>query len=216
MKTTKMNLGTEVQKIIKVNKTGLQTFLSIVIVSGFMIFGSLPASAHCDSYDGPTIKDAVKALETNNVNLVLKWISAEQEQEIISLFNKTYALKSGDKEVYAIVEKHFFETLVRLHRETEGASYTGLKSAGTTKKIVQMSDQALASKDIDDLLGKLNNHIGNVIREKYEKLAVLDKVKNDSPEKGREFVEAYVDYTHTIEAIHDLVELGGGHAAHKH
>ena len=79
-----------------------------------------------------------------------------------------------------------------------------------------MSDQALASKDIDDLLGKLNNHIGNVIKEKYEKLAELDKVKNDSSEKGREFVEAYVDYTHTIEAIHDLVELGGGHAAHKH
>ena len=36
------------------------------------VFTSTPASAHCDSYDGPVIKDAVKALETNNVNLVLK------------------------------------------------------------------------------------------------------------------------------------------------
>lgn len=217
MRTTKMNLRTEVRaSLLKARKTGLQTILSLVFVSLFMIFGSLSAAAHCDSYDGPTIKDAMKALETNNVNLVLKWITAEQEKEIIPLFNKTYALKSGDKEVYAIVEKHFFETLVRLHRETEGAPYTGLKPAGTTKKIIQLSDQALESKDIDEFLVKLNNHIGKVIREKYEKVAALDNVKNDFPEKGREYVEAYVDYTHTIEAIHDIVEQGAGHSVHKH
>lgn len=35
-------------------------------------------------------------------------------------------------------------------------------------------------------------------------------------EKGREYVEAYVDYTHTIEAIHDIVDQTGGHSAHKH
>lgn len=211
-----MNLGTEVPKGIKTSNSSLQAILSIVFVSLFIIFGSLQASAHCDSYDGPAKKDAIKALETNNVNLVLKWIAPEQEKEIIPLFNKTYALKSGDKEVYAIVEKHFFETLVRLHREAEGAPYTGLKPAGTTKKIVLLSDQAIVSKDIEDLLGNINNHIGKVIREKYEKVVALDKVKNDSPEQGREFVEAYVDYTHTIEAIHDIVEQGGGHSAHNH
>lgn len=217
MRTTEIYLRTYVQSsILKTRKTSFQTILSLVFVSLFMIFGSLPASAHCDSYDGPTIKDAIKALETNNVNLVLKWITAEQEKEIIPLFNKTYTLKSGDKEVYAIVEKHFFETLVRLHRETEGAPYTGLKPAGTTKKIIQLSDRALDSKDIDEFLGKLNIHIEKVIREKYEKVAVLDKVKNDSPEKGREYVKAYVDYTHTIEAIHDIVEQGAGHKAHEH
>lgn len=217
MKTNEMNLGTEVSTRLFKNRTaGLQTILTLVIVSLFMIFGSVPASAHCDSYDGPTIKDAVKALETNNVKLVLKWIKPEQEKEIIPLFNKTYALKSGDKEVYAIVEKHFFETLVRLHRETEGAPYTGLKPAGTTKPIILMSDQAIESRNIDDLLGKLNNHIGKVLKEKYEKVAALEKIKNDSPEQGREYVEAYVDYTHTIEAMHDIVEQGSGHAAHNH
>ena len=131
-----------------------------------------------------------------------------------SFVQKTYALKSGDKEVYDIVEKHFFETLVRLHRETEGYPYTGLKPAGTTKLIVQLSDRAIERKNIDDLLGKLNNHIGKVIIEKYEKVAALDKVKNDTPEKGREYVKAYVDYTHTLEAIDDMVEQGG-HSAHK-
>lgn len=118
--------------------------------------------------------------------------------------------KPGDKEVYAIVEKYFLETLVRLYRETEGAPFTGLKPAGTTEMIVQLSDQALADKDIDNLLGKLNDHIGNAISTKYDKVAALDRVKNDSPAKGREFVEAYVDYTHMLEAIHGIIEQGGG------
>ncbi|KOH47129.1 DUF6448 family protein [Sunxiuqinia dokdonensis] len=215
MRTKETNLVTTSPKTLQNRKT-YKTIFSIVLLFLFMIFGTLPVSAHCDSYDGPTIKDAIKALETNNVNLVLKWITPEQEKEIIPLFNKTYSLKKGDKEVYAIVEKHFFETLVRLHRVTEGAPFTGLKPAETTKMIVQLSDKALESNNIDDFLVKLNTHIGKVIKDKYDKVVALEKVKNDSPEKGREYVEAYVDYTHTIEAIHDIAEQGGGHSAHKH
>ncbi len=77
MRQIEMNLRKEVPRsFLKTRKTSLQTVLSLLFVSLFMIFGSLPASAHCDSYDGPVIKDAIKALETNNVNLVLKWITA--------------------------------------------------------------------------------------------------------------------------------------------
>ena len=181
-----------------------------------LLFYSQVTLAHCDSYDGPVIKDAYKALETNNVNLVLKWVSEKQEEEVISLFNKTYKLIKGDKEIYEIVEKHFFETLVRLHRETEGAPYTGLKPAGSTKKIIQLSDNAIKSGSIDDLLVKLNNHIGNVLREKYEKVLELEKVRNESIEEGREYVEAYVDYTHTLEAIHDILVHDSGHSGLEH
>jgi len=43
----------------------------------------------------------------------------------------------------------------------------------------------------------------------------LNTKKNESVEAGRAFVEAYVDYTHTLEAIHDILEHGGGeHAGH--
>jgi hypothetical protein len=215
MRTKEANLATACTKTIQ-NRNGYKSIFSIVLISLFMLFGSVPIYAHCDSYDGPTINDATKALETNNVNLVLKWVTPEQESEIIALFHKTYSLRNGDKEIYEIVEKHFFETLVRLHREAEGASFTGLKPAGTTKMIVQLSDKALENNNIDDLLDKLNTHIGKVIKDKYERVVALEKVKNDSPQKGREYVEAYVDYTHTIEAIHDITEQGGGHPAHKH
>jgi hypothetical protein len=215
MRTKEFKSETEDQKRFSF-KYNLRATLSLLFFAVLILFGSLKASAHCDSFDGPTVKDALKALETKNVNLVLKWISQDQEKDIVPLFHKTYGLRNGDKEVYAIVEKHFLETLVRLHRETEGAPFTGLKPAGSTKLIVQLSDKALQNNDINDLLGKLNNHISKVILEKYEKVAMLDKVKEESPEKGREFVAAYVDYTHTLEAIHDILEHGGGHAGHNH
>ena len=39
-----------------------------------------------------------------------------------------------------------YETFVRLHREMEGAPFTGLKAAGTTAHITVMSDKALESE----------------------------------------------------------------------
>jgi hypothetical protein len=190
-------------------------FFFAALFAVLAVIVSNPASAHCDSYDGPVITDARKALETNNPEPVLKWISEKQEDEVVSLFNNTVALKNGDREIYQVVEKYFFETLVRLHRETEDAPYTGLKPAGTTKQIIQMTDKALEERNVDDFLAKFNSHIDKVVREKYQKVAELDKVKDNSKEQGRAFVIAYVDYTHTVEALHDVMEHGSdSHAGH--
>lgn len=190
------------------------TKIFIAILAVLTLIGSNPVSAHCDSYDGPVITDAREALEKNDPELVLKWISKDQEKEVVSLFYKTVALKNGDMEIYEVIEKYFFETLVRLHRETEGAPYTGLKAAGTTKQIVKLSDRALSTGDIGDLITKLNKHIEGVILEKYNKTAELEQKKNGSVETGRAFVEAYVDYTHTLEALHDILEHGS--VSHNH
>ena len=204
--------------VLKGKKRGRIMNLKVMSIALFsiLILISQKTFAHCDSYDGPTIKDAIEALESNNVNLVLKWINQEQEEEIIFLFNKTHSLKKGEKEIYAIVEKHFFENFVRLHRETEGAPFTGLKPAGKTKKIIELSDSAIENENFDDLLGKLNNHIERVLMEKYQKVLSLYKVKNESIEKGREYVEAYVNYTHSLEAIHDIIDHGSGDSGHNH
>lgn len=198
-------------------RSSFKTAASILLILMITAFIGSPAFAHCDSYDGPVVKDAMKALETNNVSLVLKWVNENQTQEITSLFNKTYSLRNDNKEIYTIVEKHFLETLVRLHRETEGAPYTGLKPAGTTKEIIKLTDNAITTGSANDMLSKLNNHIEKVITEKYQKVAELSKVKDISVEKGREYVKAYIDYTHTVEAIHNILELSGnGHLVHQH
>lgn len=188
----------------------LKNLFSVALLS-IMMLVSVSASAHCDSYDGPVIKEALRALDTNNVELVYKWISPEQEAEIAALFDKTYSLKDGDKDVYQIVERHFLETLVRLHRETEGASYTGIKPAGSMTPLVEMADNSLANKDVDLIVEKVTNHLAEVIRERYAKAIELSKTKDMSPQKGREYVHAYVEYTHTLEALEHLL-----HGEHTH
>lgn len=172
-----------------------------MLLAAFMLAFSMPIYAHCDSYDGPVIQDALKALDKGEVSYVLKWIEKDHEEEIKSLFKKTVALKNEDAEVYGIVEKHFLETLVRIHREGEGAGFTGLKPAGSATSIVQMADKAIADENVNTLLTNLDRHIRRVISEKYEKVNTLSKVKDNSTEEGRAYVAAYVDYTHTLEAI---------------
>lgn len=202
-----LNKGSKKKKFIKAKVVALALF-------GLLLINTLSAFAHCDSYDGPVIKEAQEALLTNNVNLVLKWVDAADEAEITALFNKTYKLRNGDNEIYTIVEKHFLETLVRLHRATEGVGYTGLKPAGSASPIVIMADKSIEDKDIDNLVSSFIAHIEKVVREKYKEVEELNLVKNESVEKGRAYVAAYVDYTHTLEEIHGIVDHGPG--AHEH
>ena len=191
----------------------LKSFFVLSLIALFSLMGTQQASAHCDSFDGPALIDAAKALETNNVELIKEWILAEDEAVVVPLFHKTYSLKDGDAEVYEIVKTHFYETFVRLHREMEGATFTGLKPAGTTAHITVMSDKALENGNFEGLLVALNKHVNGQLTEKYEKTAALYRVKDRSVEDGRAYVAAYVDYTHAVEAVHDILE-GGGHHNH--
>src|SRR5690606_41698489 len=59
---------------------GKGLILSIVLV--LMAFFPHQMEAHCDSYDGPVIQDAYKALKTEDVTPVLKWIEVKYEKEI--------------------------------------------------------------------------------------------------------------------------------------
>lgn len=196
-------------KTINKLKTG---FGKTMILLGMIMFAFYtPTYAHCDSYDGPVIQDAIKALNQKDVSYVMKWIDKDQEAEITTLFNKTVNLRNTDAEIYSIVEKHFLETLVRLHRETEGAPFTGLKPAGSTTPIVQMADNSIENKEVGNLLTNLNKHIQKVINERFEKVNALSKTKDNSTAEGRAYVEAYVDYTHTLEAIEGALEHGGHH-----
>ncbi|MFA5656025.1 MAG: DUF6448 family protein, partial [Dysgonamonadaceae bacterium] len=105
-----------------------------------LLMSTQSAFAHCDSYDGPVIKDALKALEQQNVELVLKWVEPKYDEIITEKFNQTLKLKGSNKEVNKILETHFLETLVRLHREGEGAPFTGLKPVGSMTPMVEMAD----------------------------------------------------------------------------
>jgi len=86
--------------------------------------------AHCDGMDGPVVKAAQQALANDNVNIVLIWIPPDQEEAIRSAFDQTRTVRKLNAAARELADQYFFETLVRLHRQGEGAPYTGLKAAG--------------------------------------------------------------------------------------
>ena len=45
---------------------------------------------HCDTRDGPVVKAARKALESNNVNYVLIWVPGDAEAELRKAFERTH------------------------------------------------------------------------------------------------------------------------------
>lgn len=158
-------------------------------------------SAHCDTMNGPVILEAKTALEKGDVTPVLKWVKKESEAEIKTAFARALAVRVKGPEAKKLADQYFFETLVRVHRAGEGAPYTGLKDE-PVEPIIAMADKALVEGSAEEMIKKINGHLAEAIREKFQKVVEAKKNKDESVEVGREFVEAYVTYTHYIEGIH--------------
>lgn len=168
------------------------------------------AFAHCDTMKGPVIIEAKAALEKGDVTPVLKWVKKENEAEIKKAFAKAIAVRAKGPEAKELADQYFIETLVRVHRAGEGAPYTGIKDE-PVEPIVALSDKALAEGSPDELIKKINSHVAEGIREKFNRVLKAGKDKDKSVEAGREYVEAYVIYTHYVEGIHAAVVSSTAH-----
>ena len=162
----------------------------------------IPASslAHCDTLEGPVVTDAKKALEKGDVNPVLKWVKKEQEGEIREAFKKTLAVRSKGPEAKELADRYFFETLVRIHRAGEGAPYTGL-SKEPPEPIIAAVDKALERGGVDHVVSHVNEEAAKGIRERFSKTIERKKHAEETVAAGREYVEAYVEFTHYVERL---------------
>ena len=80
--------------------------------------------------------------------MILLWVSEEAESEIKEAYKKTIAARKYGNEAKDVADIWFFETVVRLHRAGEGASYTGLKPAGLDEgPIVPRVEKAVETGD---------------------------------------------------------------------
>jgi len=190
----------------------LKTSLLGISACAALLLGTYQdAAAHCDTLDGPVVQDARKAIQAREVTPVLKWVKAKDEKAVRAAFQK--ALASGAKNREA-AETAFFGTLVKIHRAGEGAPYTGLKPAGAVEPAVAEADKALASGSADALVKLISDDVAAGIRKRYEHAAAAYTHKDESVAQGREFVEAYVEFTHYVERLHQLAAGKGAHAEH--
>ena len=172
------------------------------------------ALGHCDTLDGPLIQLARRALETSNVNHVLPWVPADDEAEVKHAFEHAQSVRTLDKRARELADRYFFETLVRVHRASEGAPYTGLKPAGLdVGPAVPAADRALEDGSIDAVVKLLTEAIKRGVHEHYHAAVERKGFEVNDVRAGRSYVEAYVPYVHYVERLWEAA-TGRAHGHH--
>lgn len=190
----------------------MKKLYNLVWLSSFLIFiiiiSSQQVFAHCDGLDGPVVKAAKNALETENVNLVLIWVKKEFEDEIKTSFQKTIIVRKQSSEVKEMADMYFIETLVRLHRLGEGAPYTGLKPAGRDLgPAIPLADKSIEEKSSKELLQLLTDDIHKGLHQYFQNVISKKDYNPNDINAGREFIEAYVVFVHYVEGIYETIKI---------
>ena len=179
--------------------------LTIVFVIAVLLVPAA-ARAHCDSLDGPVVKAAQRALETGEVNRTFVWVTAFDEAEVRAAFEKALTVRALGGAARELADQFFFETLVRLHRRSEGEPYMGLKPAGSDLgPLIPTADRAILEKSATPLVDLLTREVAQGVRWHFEAVMGARIFPGASVEAGRRYVGAYIDFMHYLEQLEEAL-----------
>jgi hypothetical protein len=170
--------------------------------------------------DGPVVKAAMEALDSRDVSAVLSFVPEEGEAEVTTAFEKVTKARAQSPEAKEVADRHFFETVVRIHRAGEGAPFTGLKPAGLGHgPVVPVAEKAIEIQASEELVELLTGTVEEQLRERFERVM---RLKREAVGKGvkemREYVEAMLGlevYSHKLyECAHSEPHGEGTHHEH--
>ncbi len=191
------------------------------VVSAALMLASLPASAHCDGLDGPVVTAARQALDSGDPKRVLIWVKGSDEAEVRDAFAKAREVRKLGPAAKELADRSFFETVVRVHRAGEGEPYTGLKPAGRDLgPALPAGDKAVETGAVKPVVKLLNESVQKGIEERHKELMARKSYKPGDVEGGRKYVQAYVEYIHAVEKVHQAAAADahahGAEAANAH
>lgn len=186
------------------------TLKSSILIAVLLFTGLIlpkQTEAHCDSMDGPVVLAAQEALKTGDVNLVLIWVNKEQEDQIRKTFQQSMDVRDENEQVREMADMYFFETLVRLHRESEGAPYTGLKPAGTDfGPVIPAGDHALETGSLKELRDLIVREFEAGLHAYFGEMMEAKEFDPSDIKAGRDFVHKYVEFIHYAEPVYNAVK----------
>ena len=164
-----------------------------------------PAWAHCDTLDGPVVSAARQALASGDVVPVLRWVEPPAEAEVKAAFARARSVREASPAAQELADRWFFETVVRLHRQGEGLPFDGLAAPeAPIDPAIAAADTALRNGSVDQLARQLASDVEHAIRERFAQVLLTRAHADESVERGREMVAAYVGFTHFVERLHEL------------
>lgn len=193
--------------------------LAVLLIIGLTLFlMPIKASAHCDTYDGPTATDARKSLETGNINYALKWIFPEGEEELKKIFELSRKVRVLSPEAQELADQYFQESLIRIHRAGEGAPFDGMKPSGVPVDLrVAVADKSLEVGNLSPFEGVLTKEEVEALWGKFQRALELKDYDVNDLDAARKYIEAYVIFFKTAEGEeHEHGHREHGHDEHAH
>lgn len=201
-------------------KYGVRGLILGLVAAGIFLLAPVTADAHCDTMDGPAVKDAIRAMDTGNVNYALKWVQPKYEAEVSRAFRMSMKVKDINADTKNLAEQYFFEILLRDHRAGEGVAFDGVKPHGwPVDERVKAADQSIALGKLEPLKGLVEPDKWPELQRRFQKVMSLKDFDVNRVEEGREYIEAYVQFFKFAEGedehheSHEHVERHGHLAA---
>jgi len=172
---------------------------------------------HCDSLDGPVVQAARRALDADNVTLVLPYVPKTAEKEIIDAFDKVVQARRTNAICREVVDRYFFETVVRLHRAGEGAPFTGLKPAVLdVGPIIPIAEKAIESENAAALEEALVTVVREQVADRFHHLSHLRAGAHGSVDGARSYVQAMLGLQVWAHGLYQATRATGHASGHTH
>lgn len=172
---------------------------------------------HCDTMDGPVVKMAQKALDANDVKIILPYVKKEDEKEVTEVFKKVIEARKSDGIVKEIADLYFFETVVRIHRAGEGAPYTGLKPVGlSVGPVIPVAEKAIESGSPAKLIKTLTKMLQDEIQKRFKHMMHLKEGADKSVNNARKYVEAILGLQVWSHKLYQAIKSGPHEHAEEH
>jgi hypothetical protein len=172
---------------------------------------------HCDSLDGPVVRAAQRALDDNNVGLVLPFVPKAAEGEVAQVFDKVVTARAAGAASREVADRHFFETVVRVHRAGEGAPYTGLKPAGLdVGPVIPVAEKAIESGHARVLEDVLVTTVRDELARRFHHLGHLRAGADRGVDGARAYVEGMLGLQVWAHGLYQATKAKGHAAEHTH
>jgi hypothetical protein len=106
---------------MKKNGVLLMAIILLLLYNYKVVFGHSDTVCEPEATADPccvpgAIADAKKAIDSNNVKYVLKWVTSDGEKEIKDAFDLVTKVRILSPEARELSDKYFSKTVVRLHK----------------------------------------------------------------------------------------------------
>ena len=171
---------------------------------------------HCDSVDGPVVTAASAAIAAGDVDLILPYVPADDEEEIREAFTRVLPLDTTDAPGADVARRWFFETVVRVHRAGEHAAYTGLKPAGLdVGPVIPLAEKAVETGDAGEVYRLLVAELHTELTRRLDRATRLAAAKETSVSAARAYVNAMLGFQVYANQVHQALHAEP-HGEHSH